>query len=60
LLTPVRDASQTAKVQDHTGILFWHAEVHFYDAGHSALETSGPEIGAEIRRFLARNLTPPQ
>jgi len=33
------------------------AEVHFYDAGHFALETSGPEIGAEIRRFLARNLT---
>jgi pimeloyl-ACP methyl ester carboxylesterase len=32
------------------------AEVHFYDAGHFALETSGPEIGAEIRRFLARKL----
>jgi pimeloyl-ACP methyl ester carboxylesterase len=36
------------------------AEVHFYDAGHFALETSGPEIGAEIRRFLARNLTQPR
>jgi pimeloyl-ACP methyl ester carboxylesterase len=36
------------------------AEVHFYNAGHFALETSGPEIGAEIRRFLARNLALPQ
>jgi pimeloyl-ACP methyl ester carboxylesterase len=37
-----------------------NAEVHFYDAGHFALETSGPEITAEIRRFLARNLPQPQ
>jgi pimeloyl-ACP methyl ester carboxylesterase len=32
------------------------AEVHFYEAGHFALETNGPEIAAEIRQFLARNL----
>ena len=32
------------------------AEVHFYDAGHFAMETSGPEIAAEIHRFLGRNL----
>jgi pimeloyl-ACP methyl ester carboxylesterase len=30
------------------------AEVHFYDAGHFALETNVVEIAAEIRRFLAR------
>jgi pimeloyl-ACP methyl ester carboxylesterase len=32
------------------------AEVHFYDAGHFALETHAKEIGAEIRTFLARIL----
>ena len=37
-----------------------NAEVHFYDAGHFALETSGSEIAIEIRRFLARNLKQPQ
>ena len=37
-----------------------NAEVHFYDAGHFALETSGNEIAVEIRRFLARNLKQPQ
>jgi len=37
-----------------------NAEVHFYDAGHFAMETSGREIGMEIRRFLARNLKQPQ
>ena len=37
-----------------------NAEVHFYDAGHFALETSGSEIVVEIRRFLARNLKQPQ
>lgn len=30
------------------------AEVRFHDAGHFALETSGPEIAAEIRDFLGR------
>jgi hypothetical protein len=30
--------------------------VHFYDAGHFALETHVEEIGAEVRRFLAKNL----
>lgn len=30
------------------------AEVRFYDTGHFALESNGPEIGAEIRRFLDR------
>lgn len=34
------------------------AEVHFYDAGHFALETHVHEIADEIRRFLARNLPP--
>lgn len=34
------------------------AEVHFYDTGHFALETNGREIGAEIHRFLDRNLLP--
>lgn len=33
------------------------AEVHFYDTGHFALESHGPEIGARIRRFLDRVLT---
>jgi pimeloyl-ACP methyl ester carboxylesterase len=36
------------------------AEVHFYDTGHFALETNGPEIAGEIRRFLARNLAKQQ
>jgi pimeloyl-ACP methyl ester carboxylesterase len=35
-----------------------NAEVHFYDTGHFALETNGEEIGAEIRRFLAKSLKP--
>lgn len=35
-----------------------NAEVHFYDAGHFALETQGGAIGAEILRFLARVLPP--
>lgn len=35
-----------------------NAEVHFYDAGHFALETHVHEIAAEIRRFLSRNLPP--
>lgn len=30
------------------------AEVRFYDTGHFALESNGPEIGAEIHRFLDR------
>jgi pimeloyl-ACP methyl ester carboxylesterase len=33
-----------------------NAEVHFYDTGHFALETNGPEIGAEIHRFLDKTL----
>jgi len=33
-----------------------NAEVHLYDTGHFALETHGEEIGAEIRRFLAKSL----
>jgi len=32
------------------------AEVHFYDTGHFALETHGPEIARAIRDFLARAL----
>jgi pimeloyl-ACP methyl ester carboxylesterase len=32
------------------------AEVHFYDTGHFALETHGPEIAIVIRDFLARAL----
>ena len=32
------------------------AEIHFYDAGHFALETHGAEIGATIREFLGRVL----
>jgi pimeloyl-ACP methyl ester carboxylesterase len=32
------------------------AEVELYDAGHLALETRGPEIGARIRDFLGRNV----
>lgn len=35
-----------------------NAEVHFYDAGHFALETHVQPIAAEIRRFLARVLPP--
>ncbi|MGH8656843.1 MAG: alpha/beta fold hydrolase [Gammaproteobacteria bacterium] len=34
------------------------AEVHFYDAGHFALETHVHAIAAEIRRFLSRALPP--
>jgi pimeloyl-ACP methyl ester carboxylesterase len=30
------------------------AEVHFYDTGHFALETHGPEIASTIREFLKR------
>jgi pimeloyl-ACP methyl ester carboxylesterase len=33
-----------------------NAEVHIYDAGHFALESNLPEISAEIRKFLAKNL----
>ena len=33
-----------------------NAEVHFFDAGHFALETHVQEIAAEIRRFLAKAL----
>jgi len=29
-----------------------NAELHLLDAGHFALETNGPEIAADIRRFL--------
>jgi pimeloyl-ACP methyl ester carboxylesterase len=32
------------------------AEVHFYDTGHFALETHVAEVGAEILRFLDKNL----
>lgn len=32
------------------------AEIHFYDAGHFALETHRAEIGAAIREFLGRVL----
>ncbi len=35
-----------------------NAEVHFYDAGHFALESHVHEIAGEIRRFLSRNLPP--
>lgn len=35
-----------------------NAEVHFYDAGHFALETHGRAIAADILRFLARVLPP--
>ena len=31
-----------------------HAEVHFYDTGHFALETHAAEIAAAIRAFLVR------
>jgi pimeloyl-ACP methyl ester carboxylesterase len=34
-----------------------HAEVHFYDTGHFALETHAPAIAEAIRDFLARKLT---
>jgi hypothetical protein len=30
--------------------------VHFYDAGHFALESNVQEIAAEIRGFLARKV----
>jgi pimeloyl-ACP methyl ester carboxylesterase len=33
-----------------------NAEIHFYEAGHFALETHVQEMGAEIHRFLDRNL----
>jgi pimeloyl-ACP methyl ester carboxylesterase len=33
------------------------AEVHFYDAGHFALETHAAEIASAIRDFLGRKLT---
>jgi pimeloyl-ACP methyl ester carboxylesterase len=32
------------------------AEIHLLDAGHYALETSGPEIAALVRDFLGRVL----
>ena len=32
------------------------AQVRFFDTGHFALETHAPEIGAEMRRFLAFHL----
>ena len=32
------------------------AEVHFYDTGHFALETHGPEIGAVMLEFLGRKV----
>lgn len=34
-----------------------NAEVHFYDAGHFALETHSAEIAAAIRDFLSRKLS---
>lgn len=33
-----------------------NAEVHFYEAGHFALETDVQAIGAEIHRFLGKNI----
>lgn len=33
-----------------------HAQVHFYDTGHLALETHGEEIGRVIRAFLDKHL----
>jgi pimeloyl-ACP methyl ester carboxylesterase len=33
-----------------------NAQIHFYEAGHFALETDVQEIGAEIHRFLDKNL----
>lgn len=33
-----------------------HAQVHFYDTGHLALETHGEEIGRVIRAFLDQHL----
>jgi len=33
-----------------------HAQVHFYDTGHLALETHGEEIGKVIRAFLDKHL----
>ncbi|RDI97152.1 alpha/beta hydrolase [Dyella solisilvae] len=32
------------------------AEIHFYDTGHFALETNGPEIAAQIHAFLDRTV----
>jgi pimeloyl-ACP methyl ester carboxylesterase len=32
------------------------AEIHFYDTGHFALESNGPEIAAQIHAFLDRNI----
>ena len=32
------------------------AEVHFYDAGHFALETHAEQIAGTIRDFLSRKL----
>jgi pimeloyl-ACP methyl ester carboxylesterase len=32
------------------------AEIHFFDSGHFALETHGPEIADRIRDFLGRHL----
>ena len=34
-----------------------HAEVHFLDTGHFALETHGPEIAHAMHRFLDRHVT---
>lgn len=34
-----------------------HAEVHFYDTGHFALETHAQDIASAIRDFLGRKLT---
>jgi hypothetical protein len=33
-----------------------NAEVHFYNTGHSALETHGQEIATAIQDFLGRKL----
>ena len=33
-----------------------HAEVHFYETGHFALETHAREIANAIGKFLRRNL----
>jgi len=34
-----------------------NAEVHFFETGHFALETHAGEIGAQIRKFLKRNVS---
>ena len=34
------------------------AEIHFYDTGHFALETDGPEIADKILDFLGRKSRP--